>query len=421
MLVFFIVIAIALLIAILISTSSSSKETLAAPSPNTKYSHSRTITTNVANGGKSCPIMKESCVPKIDCLLNNTWGTCDPVTRKQTKEILRYPEGTGTACGATSQDCIPDINCVQSGWTTCDITGKQTRTTTTAASGNVAACGPLIQNCPAPPYNWGNSIKPGTIIYPNQYMRSSSGNRTFYLRADGNLLIFRDMPSVNGNDVQGSYTWASNTNGKGSGPYYLYFQESDGNLVLYANGAAIWSTGAAGTNGSHLDLQDDGNLVLYKASGNVGNVQYASGTNRKNLTNFSTDAMATTSLEYRGKCLDSSIDSTANPTGLGYSLNNCNGSLDQRFYIDTYSGHAYMLKSKSGKCMDAGRDGGATWYWTTTCDPANNNQNQFGKDSRGNMIGFKYQGSRCVDIGNNKLNWDCQSSNVNQQVTWHES
>ncbi|GAB2622627.1 hypothetical protein Aab01nite_26600 [Paractinoplanes abujensis] len=45
--------------------------------------------------------------------------------------------------------------------------------------------------------------------------------------------------------------------------------QGDGNLVVYGPGhVALWSTGTAGRNGSVLRLQDDGNLVVY-APGNV--------------------------------------------------------------------------------------------------------------------------------------------------------
>jgi hypothetical protein len=267
MLVFFIVIAIALLIAILISTSKSSKETvISAPSPTTKYAHTRTVKTAAANGGKSCGVMKESCVPKIDCLLNNNWGTCDPVTRKQTKEILRYPEGTGTACDATSQDCIPDINCGQTDWTSCGINGQQTRTTTTQQSGSGTACGPLSQKCKAPPNNFGSTIGIGAVIYPNQYMTSPNGQKVLYLRANGDLWLINGMPTVNGDDISGAYYWTSRTNNVGSGPYYLGFQ-GDGNLVLYDNNPnAIWSSGSK-SGAASLNLQDDGDLVIKNASG----------------------------------------------------------------------------------------------------------------------------------------------------------
>jgi hypothetical protein len=384
------------------------------PCDTNSSTQSRSITVDQSGSGDECPPLTQGCTPNNDCIMS-TWGTCNPNTNTQTRTVVSGKTGNGAPCGALSKPCTPNTNCVQSGWSTCDYTGNQTRTVTTKQSGNGTQCGPATRSCAAPPYNWGSVISKGTIIYPNQYMRSSSGNRTLYLKPNGDLWLLHDMPSGTGDNISGNYYWTSRTNGNDGA--YLVFQ-NDGNLVLYKkDGGVAWSSGSPGSGGDKLYMQDDGNLKMYTPSGGMA---WQSDTARKTQGNFSTDVNAPTSLEYKGKCLDASIDSTSNPTGAGYSLNECNNSLDQRFYIDTYAGHAYMLKSSSGKCMDAGRDGGATWYWTTTCDPDNNNQNQFGKDSRGNMIGFKYQGSRCVDIGNNKLNWDCQATNDNQQVTWRE-
>ena len=44
----------------------------------------------------------------------------------------------------------------------------------------------------------------------------------------------------------------------------LVFQ-TDGNLVLYNNGAALWSSNTGGQGGTHLDMQADGNLVIYNS------------------------------------------------------------------------------------------------------------------------------------------------------------
>ena len=43
--------------------------------------------------------------------------------------------------------------------------------------------------------------------------------------------------------------------------------QADGNVVEYGNGRALWSTRTYPSSGVHLDLQPDGNLVLYSADG----------------------------------------------------------------------------------------------------------------------------------------------------------
>ncbi len=52
------------------------------------------------------------------------------------------------------------------------------------------------------------------------------------------------------------------------GQYKLNMQSSDGNLVVYNNGVAIWASNTAGTGGgNHLAMQADGNLVVYTSAG----------------------------------------------------------------------------------------------------------------------------------------------------------
>ena len=48
---------------------------------------------------------------------------------------------------------------------------------------------------------------------------------------------------------------------------YRLLMQPDGNLVVYGNGAALWSSGTWGHPGSSASLQPDGNLVVYSAAG----------------------------------------------------------------------------------------------------------------------------------------------------------
>lgn len=60
-----------------------------------------------------------------------------------------------------------------------------------------------------------------------------------------------------------------------SGLYGLAMQ-ADGNLVLYRDGGALWSSGTQGQNGANATVQTDGNFVVYSAGGSA---RWASGTN----------------------------------------------------------------------------------------------------------------------------------------------
>ncbi|MGI8792159.1 MAG: hypothetical protein ACR2H3_03115 [Acidimicrobiales bacterium] len=52
------------------------------------------------------------------------------------------------------------------------------------------------------------------------------------------------------------------------GSYHLIMQ-SDGNLVMYLNGAAQWSSQTNGNPGAYAVMQNDGNFVIYRSNGTV--------------------------------------------------------------------------------------------------------------------------------------------------------
>ncbi len=54
--------------------------------------------------------------------------------------------------------------------------------------------------------------------------------------------------------------WASNTYGRG----YVMWMQKDGNAVVYSKtGNAVWASGTSGHSGAHLNVQSDGNVVVY--------------------------------------------------------------------------------------------------------------------------------------------------------------
>lgn len=48
---------------------------------------------------------------------------------------------------------------------------------------------------------------------------------------------------------------------------YMLAMQSDGNLVEYGNGRALWWSGTSGNSGAYLAVQNDGNLVVYASNG----------------------------------------------------------------------------------------------------------------------------------------------------------
>lgn len=79
------------------------------------------------------------------------------------------------------------------------------------------------------------------------------------MQTDGNLVEYSN----------GTALWASGTGGTGSSNHAI--MQTDGNLVVYSgNGTALWQSGTGGHSGTGeftLDLQNDGNLVIYGVDG----------------------------------------------------------------------------------------------------------------------------------------------------------
>ncbi|QEL14334.1 hypothetical protein [Limnoglobus roseus] len=97
-------------------------------------------------------------------------------------------------------------------------------------------------------------INAGGYLLPGQSIVSQDGRYTLNFQAsDHNVVLYR---------TGGPALWATNTpNGAATN---LAMQGADGNLVL--NGAH-WASNTAGHPGAFLVIQNDGNLVIYDASG----------------------------------------------------------------------------------------------------------------------------------------------------------
>ncbi len=108
---------------------------------------------------------------------------------------------------------------------------------------------------PTGPRAQGDSMQPGQVLNPGDFLTSSGGRYKFIYQLDGNLVLYDG----------GAPLWASGTNGRGFG---VCIMQSDGNLVLYIGGPyAVWASGTNGNAGSHFIIQDDGNGVIYRSNG----------------------------------------------------------------------------------------------------------------------------------------------------------
>lgn len=85
----------------------------------------------------------------------------------------------------------------------------------------------------------------------NDRLASRNGKYVLQMQTDGNLVLYSNGRAI----------WASNTMGKGSAPYRCTMQ-SDGNLVLHGSTAEHWASGSYNNSYSEAHMQDDGNFVI---------------------------------------------------------------------------------------------------------------------------------------------------------------
>jgi hypothetical protein len=118
---------------------------------------------------------------------------------------------------------------------------------------------PQITPLPNPdPYKRAqNQLNVGDVLF--------SATRAFQLilQSDGNLVLYCiSNPPLD--ITQATYTnalWSSETNGTDAKRVNM---QDDGNLVVYgADGTALWNSQTSGNEGAFCRCQDDGNLVVY--------------------------------------------------------------------------------------------------------------------------------------------------------------
>ncbi|GAB2704973.1 trypsin-like serine protease [Kitasatospora kifunensis] len=126
----------------------------------------------------------------------------------------------------------------------------------------------------------GPVLAPGTKIASGQSVAGRDLQLT--MQGDGNL-------TVTHRGIPGGILWSSNTGGN-AGAYAL--MQDDGNFVVYKKdggqytGGAIWESHTYPNAGAYLRIQDDGNIVLYKKDGSTdtGGALWSTGTLRENST-----------------------------------------------------------------------------------------------------------------------------------------
>lgn len=96
-----------------------------------------------------------------------------------------------------------------------------------------------------------STLGPGKVLASGGKLASASGVYRLAMQADGNLVERK----------QGSVVWSTHTNGHQGSRLDM---QKNGDLVIYsAQGQPVWTSGTAGHPGSSLVVQNDGNVGIY--------------------------------------------------------------------------------------------------------------------------------------------------------------
>ena len=100
------------------------------------------------------------------------------------------------------------------------------------------------------------TLFPGQSLLPGQTLQSDNRLYTLTLQPDGNVVL---------RDSESKPLWRTNTGGGLIHPRDFIMQ-TDGDLVLYdTSGQQSWASKTQGNPGAFLNMQNDGNLVVYRA------------------------------------------------------------------------------------------------------------------------------------------------------------
>lgn len=93
----------------------------------------------------------------------------------------------------------------------------------------------------------------GASLPRNSYLLSPDGGHVFIHQSDGNVVLYSGGRAV----------WNSQTGGRATTTLSM---QTDGHLVLYNGSTPVWMSNTAGSGASRLVVQDDGNVVLYRSN-----------------------------------------------------------------------------------------------------------------------------------------------------------
>ena len=117
-----------------------------------------------------------------------------------------------------------------------------------------------------------STLFPGQSLLPGQSLKSDNMLHTLIMQTDGNAVLYNS---------QSQPLWSTNTGGLIEPRDFI--MQTDGNLVLYdTSGQPHWASKTEGNPSAFLNVQDDGNLVVYRAGSatqTANNALWAAGSN----------------------------------------------------------------------------------------------------------------------------------------------
>ncbi len=109
-------------------------------------------------------------------------------------------------------------------------------------------------NSPPPPPSQCGYLRANEGLVPGRSLSSCDGRFSLSVRpSDGNLVLSQSGV--------GSIWSASSPSG------YSAVMQADGSFAVYSRTSRVWATNTSGRTGAYLALRNDGNLVLYSATG----------------------------------------------------------------------------------------------------------------------------------------------------------
>jgi surface antigen len=140
---------------------------------------------------------------------------------------------------------------------------------------NQVSLSPTTAPAPVPSHNKGDTLSAGQTLSADDFLLSSDGRYEAIMQGDGNFVLYL------ANQMGINALWSTSTAGK---PGSTLQMQGDGNLVVYTAGSsAVWSSSTNPSTGDRLVMQSDANLVIYSGCGTAiwarvgGRIQVGSG------------------------------------------------------------------------------------------------------------------------------------------------